>query len=51
VGKKGKDKGRWSVGIKLCWLLNNQTFSSKSRLSGPLCLMTPSRILRHPMEE
>jgi len=22
VGKKGKDKGRWSVGIKLCWLLN-----------------------------
>jgi len=24
VGKKGKDKGRWSVGIKLCWLLNNQ---------------------------
>jgi hypothetical protein len=24
VGKKGQDKGRWSVGIKLCWLLNNQ---------------------------
>jgi hypothetical protein len=24
VGKKGKDKGRWTVGIKLCWLLNNQ---------------------------
>lgn len=24
VGKKGKDKGRWSVGIKLCWLLNDQ---------------------------
>lgn len=23
VGKKGKDKGRWSVGIKLCWLLND----------------------------
>ncbi len=22
VGKKGTDKGRWSVGIKLCWLLN-----------------------------
>ena len=22
VGKKGKDKGRWSVGIKFCWLLN-----------------------------
>jgi hypothetical protein len=22
VGKKGKDKGRWSIGIKLCWLLN-----------------------------
>ena len=21
VGKKGKDKGRWTVGIKLCWLL------------------------------
>lgn len=24
LGKKSKDKGRWSVGIKLCWLLNNQ---------------------------
>jgi len=24
VGKKGKDKGRWTVGIKLCWLLNSQ---------------------------
>ena len=24
VGKKGKDKGRWSVGIKLCWLLNER---------------------------
>jgi hypothetical protein len=24
VGKKSKDKGRWSVGIKLCWLLNDQ---------------------------
>ena len=24
VGKNGKDKGRWSVGIKLCWLLNEQ---------------------------
>jgi hypothetical protein len=23
VGRKGKDKGRWTVGIKLCWLLNN----------------------------
>ena len=23
VGKKGKDKGRWSVGLKLCWLLND----------------------------
>ncbi len=23
VGKKGKDKGRWSVGIKLCWLIND----------------------------
>ena len=22
VGKKGKDKGRWSIGVKLCWLLN-----------------------------
>lgn len=22
VGKKNKDKGRWSVGVKLCWLLN-----------------------------
>lgn len=22
VGKKGKDKGRWSVGVKLCWLIN-----------------------------
>jgi len=24
VGKKNKDKGRWSIGIKLCWLLNEQ---------------------------
>lgn len=24
VGKKGKDKGRWTIGIKYCWLLNNQ---------------------------
>ncbi|MFZ5855559.1 MAG: transposase [Chloroflexota bacterium] len=23
VGKKGYDKGRWSVGIKFCWLLND----------------------------
>lgn len=23
VAKKGRDKGRWSIGIKLCWLLNN----------------------------
>ena len=23
VGKKNKDKGRWSVGIKLCWILND----------------------------
>jgi hypothetical protein len=23
IGKKGKDKGRWSIGIKLCWLLND----------------------------
>jgi hypothetical protein len=23
VGKKGLDKGRWSVGIKFCWLLND----------------------------
>ena len=22
VGKKNKDKGSWSIGIKLCWLLN-----------------------------
>jgi len=22
VGKKGKDKGRWSVGLKLCWIIN-----------------------------
>jgi len=22
TGKKGRDKGRWSVGISLCWLLN-----------------------------
>ena len=22
VGKKNKDKGRWSIGIKLCWILN-----------------------------
>lgn len=24
VGKKGRDKGRWSIGIKLCWLLNDE---------------------------
>jgi hypothetical protein len=23
VGKKNKDKGRWSIGIKLCWLVNS----------------------------
>ena len=23
LGKKNKDKGRWSVGVKLCWILNN----------------------------
>lgn len=23
VAKKGRDKGRWSLGIKLCWLLNS----------------------------
>lgn len=23
VGRKGKDKGRWTVGLKLCWLLND----------------------------
>ena len=23
VGKKGRDKGRWSVGLKRCWLLND----------------------------
>jgi hypothetical protein len=22
IGKKGWDKGRWSIGVKLCWLLN-----------------------------
>jgi hypothetical protein len=22
IGKKNKDKGRWSIGIKLCWVLN-----------------------------
>lgn len=22
VGKKGRDKGRWSIGVKLCWLIN-----------------------------
>ncbi|MDW8367726.1 MAG: hypothetical protein RMK49_17935 [Abditibacteriales bacterium] len=24
MGKRGRDKGRWSVGIKLCWLFNSQ---------------------------
>jgi hypothetical protein len=24
IGGKNKDKGRWSVGIKLCWLLNDE---------------------------
>ena len=23
IGTKSKDKGRWSIGIKLCWLLND----------------------------
>lgn len=23
VGKKGRDKGRWSIGVKFCWLLND----------------------------
>lgn len=22
IGKKNKDKGRWSIGLKLCWLVN-----------------------------
>jgi len=22
IGKKGRDKGRWSIGMKLCWVLN-----------------------------
>lgn len=22
MGKKGRDKGRWSIGLKLCWVLN-----------------------------
>src|SRR3989304_673568 len=22
MGKKNKDKGRWSIGVKLCWLVN-----------------------------
>lgn len=22
IGKKGRDKGRWSIGMKLCWILN-----------------------------
>jgi hypothetical protein len=24
IGKKGRDKGCWSVGLKLCWLLNDE---------------------------
>jgi hypothetical protein len=24
IGKKGRDKGRWSIGIKLAWLLNER---------------------------
>jgi hypothetical protein len=23
IGKKNKDKGRWSIGLKLCWVLND----------------------------
>lgn len=23
MGKKGRDKGRWSIGLKLCWILNH----------------------------
>jgi hypothetical protein len=22
IGKKGRDKGRWSIGLKLCWIVN-----------------------------
>jgi hypothetical protein len=22
LGKKNKDKGRWSIGVNLCWLVN-----------------------------
>jgi hypothetical protein len=22
LGKKSRDKGRWSIGVKLCWILN-----------------------------
>ena len=22
IGKKNKDKGRWSIGVKLCWIIN-----------------------------
>ena len=33
IGKKGRDKGRWSVGVKLCWLLSStwQTVSFRRR--------------------
>jgi hypothetical protein len=24
VGRKGKDKGRWSIGVKLCWVINDR---------------------------
>src|SRR5215218_7549420 len=23
LGKKGRDKGRWSIGVRLCWVLNH----------------------------
>jgi hypothetical protein len=24
VGRKSKDKGRWSIGVKLCWIINDR---------------------------
>ncbi len=31
IGKKGRDKGRWSIGVKLCWLLDDHGHVAQCR--------------------
>ncbi len=38
IGKKGRDKGRWSVGVKLCWLLDDHGRVAQCRT----CRVRPS---------